>query len=193
MSLLRLSSPCSGDRCMIVSFPKYRWRLIEPIQILAVNLQTLPYQFKGLGILSIIVWLLDIILFLSILTGFSAKWLLFPATSYHQFSTEPELTYYFSTITVSLSTILEMTALVLGSTWSGWDTACAAFFWCLVVLALFCSVLPFWVSVRQEHVTVDNLPPTALYPAVSILSTSAAGAVVCTYTTLSTRAAQPIW
>lgn len=48
-----------------------------------------PEQFRGLGILSIIVWMLDLILFIAILAGFSAKWICFPASSYREFSTNP--------------------------------------------------------------------------------------------------------
>jgi len=81
----------------------------------------LPYQFPGLGILSIIVWLLDLLLF-SIITGiFTARWIYFPASTLKMFREEPEQTVYLSTVAISFSTLLEMTALVLAKTWKGWD------------------------------------------------------------------------
>lgn len=44
----------------------------------------------------------------------------------------------------------------------------------------------------MEKIEVKNLPPTALYPATAILSCASAGSVVCTYTSLSVRASEPI-
>ena len=100
--------------------------LLTPIlflaaQILAVNLQVLPYQFPGLGILSIIVWLLDLLLFILITCLFTLRWIYFPASTLKMFREEPEQTVYLSTIAISISTLLEMTAIVLGNTWKGWD------------------------------------------------------------------------
>lgn len=60
--------------------------------VLAVNLQTLPYQFDGLGIISIVIWAFDIILYLSILSSYAAKWILFPRTTSEHFDAEMELT-----------------------------------------------------------------------------------------------------
>lgn len=60
--------------------------------VLGVNLQVLPYQFKGLGIISIIIWAFDILLYFSILSCYAAKWILFPRTTSEHFDAEMELT-----------------------------------------------------------------------------------------------------
>lgn len=44
----------------------------------------------------------------------------------------------------------------------------------------------------MEQVSVENLPPTALYPVTAILSSASAGSVVVTYSSLSVRASFPV-
>lgn len=181
----------------------------DDIQILAVNLQTLPYQFNGLGILSIIVWMLDLLIFTAIVVTFGVRIALFPSSTVAHFEEEPEQTDYISTVSISISTLIEMTALVLGKDWYGWGNAIMVLWYCDVAISLVAAFLPYWIMIRMEKVSVENLPPTALYPAtggqvaysmvaianvyvLAILSSASAGSVVLSYCAISVRASLPV-
>ncbi|CAD6578846.1 MAG: hypothetical protein CYPHOPRED_000683 [Cyphobasidiales sp. Tagirdzhanova-0007] len=108
------------------------------------------------------------------------------------FRDHPEQAAYLSTIAVSASTLVEITAMVLGRTWAGWETAVMVLWYCDVALSIVAALAPYWIMFRHEHVHVENLSPTALYPATAILSSASAGSVVIAYTPLSVRASFPI-
>jgi len=159
---------------------------------LAATLQTLPYQFRGLGIISIVIWLFDVILFAAFVAIFIAKWISSPTALYRHFRTEPEKTFYISSFAITTSTLLNMFALVLGPTWKGWDVAAMVLYYVNVVFALVCTVLPFMIAFREEEVTFENMPPTALFPVTAILSSAASGSIVVHNSSLSVRASLPI-
>lgn len=107
-------------------------------------MQVLPYQFKGLSIISIIIWIFDLILYTLINIGFITRYIMFPSSTIKSIEDDPEQATYLSTVAISTSTIIEMTAMVLGKTWQGWDTAVMVLWYCSVVMALIAALVPYW-------------------------------------------------
>lgn len=159
---------------------------------LALNLQVLPYQFHGLGIISIVVFILDLMLWLTFITCFMMRCFSNSKATMELFEKEIEATDYLSTLSISASTLIEFMSIVT-RIWSGWEIVSMVLFYVDVAFALVASILPYWLMIRFEHVKVDNLPPTVLYPATAILSTASLGSVVCYYTALSVRATLPVF
>lgn len=139
-----------------------------------------------------IVWVLDLILFSVIAITFIARWIYFPAATAILFETDVEQTTYLSTTTVAMATLLEMAALVLGSTWNNWQYACYGMWWLLVVLSLVSSMTTYWLLIRDEEVHLSNLTATLNYPTLGLVATALTGSVIVNYTPISVKMAMPV-
>jgi len=168
------------------------WLLPMGTGILAVNLQTLPYQFDGLGIISIILWILAVIEWFALVLLFILRGIIYPTTTFKTFDESVEQAMYISVAGVASSTLVDMVALVLGRTWDGWGIAAMVMWYCDMTFSVLIALVPLWIIFRRDQVTMANLPPSAILPATAILSSAAAGAIVITYSDISVRAAQPV-
>ena len=88
----------------------------------------------------------DLLLFLSVCGLFASRWLLFPQKTMQSFRDHPEQAAYLSTIAVSASTLVEITAMVLGRTWAGWETAVMVLWYCDVALSIVAALAPYWYA-----------------------------------------------
>lgn len=156
-------------------------------------LRSLPYNFPGLFILATIFWVFSLILTAVLVGLFLAKWITFPASSYHELSHSPEITFFYSSLAITASTLLNAMAQIVGSTWSGWNIACVVLFWIDVPFAIACAIIPVFVAVRTQHIDLAGFPPTTFLPGTSLLSTGALGPIIVDKTGLSTRVSLPIW
>ena len=108
------------------------------------------------------------------------------------FEHDVEQTTYLSTTTIALATIIELTALIVGSRWDHWQYAVFAFWWLTVLVSLISTTSTYWLLIRDEKVAIDNLTPTLMYPATGLLATASAGSVLVSYTPLSIKLSQPV-
>lgn len=117
---------------------------------------------------------------------------MFPAKTRALFETDVEQTAYLSCSGVALATIVELTALIPGSTWNRWEVVSFSLWWVTVAYAMFGSAAVYWILIRHEQVHLHNLTPQLLYPLTAVLATCAAGSVVIQYTPLSTGLSLPV-
>jgi tellurite resistance protein TehA-like permease len=149
-------------------------------------------SFRDPDVISTVFYVLDIILFSLISAAFITRWFIFPAKTRALFETDVEQTAYLSCSGVALATIVELTALIPGSTWHRWEVVSFALWWVTVAYALFGSAAVYWILIRHEQVHLHNLTPQLLYPLTAVLATCAAGSVVMQYTPLSTGLSLPV-
>lgn len=120
--------------CTIANFDLRLFAVCLATGILAVNFQVLPYQFNGLGIISIIFWVAEMLLFFTFLALFCTRAIIFPKSLKGYLGDDIESPFYIATIPISLTLIVQMTALVLnGRTWAGFDTVALVFWYILLV------------------------------------------------------------
>lgn len=146
----------------------------------------------SLDVISTVFYVLDLILFSMISAAFITRWFMFPAKTRALFETDVEQTAYLSCSGIALATIVELTALIPGSTWSRWEVVSFSLWWVTVAYALFGSAAVYWILIRHEQVHLHNLTPQLLYPLTAVLATCAAGSVVIQYTPLSTGLSVPV-
>lgn len=183
--------PNSGHAAL-KSFTPQLFTICMGTGILSVLMYNNPYQFRGLQVIAVVFWLIDLVLFISICSIFVLRWIWFTKSTARMFESEVEQTTYLSTTTIAASTIVEMISLVCGSTWKNWQYASFAFWWATVLLALISATTTYWLLIRDEQVSIANLSPTLLYPTTGLLATASAGSVLVSYTTLSVRLAVPV-
>lgn len=144
-----------------------------------------------IGTISIVIWLIDLTLFVTIATAFLTRWVLYPGKTAKLFETDVEQTTYLSASSIAFATLIEMLSLICGASWTGWEKVSYGFWWVAVALALVASTTTYFLLIRDEQVNLDNLHPTLLYPVTGIVATASSGSVVITYTPLETYLAQP--
>jgi tellurite resistance protein TehA-like permease len=74
--------------------------------LLSLLLHELPYQFRGLKTISIVVWGLDIVLFSFLFSIFLLRWLKYPHETWKMFEYNVELTVYFACLTIGSPSFL---------------------------------------------------------------------------------------
>lgn len=117
---------------------------------------------------------------------------MFPAETRDLFETDVEQTAYLACSGIALATLVELTALIPGSTWHRWEYVSFSFWWVTVAYTLFGSAAVYWILIRHEQVHLHNLTPQLLYPLTAVLATCSAGSVVMQYTPLSTGLSLPV-
>ncbi len=143
-------------------------------------------------IIADIVWIIDILLFTSILAVFLTRWILYPRATTQLFSHDVEMTAYLSTMTIALATLSELVSVVLGKYWNRWDVVAFAFWWCVVGFSVITTTASYWILIRDEEVSLENLSPTLLYPVMGVLATAKCGTTVVQYTGISDGKALPV-
>lgn len=172
--------------------------------ILAVLLHNNPYQFRGLGescrpftltiigTISVIMFILDLVLFTVISATFLTRWICFTRSTALMFESDVEQTTYLSTTTIAAATLTELVSLVCGSTWHSWQYVSFAFYWATVALTLVSATTTYWLLIRDEEVHLSNLSPTLMYPTTGLVATASSGSVLINYTPLSVGLSMPV-
>ena len=146
--------------------------------IVSTLLHQLPYQFSGLGVLSNVVFVLNVFLFTLFLGVSVARYALWPkvwwAMLYH-----PQQSLFVGTFSMGFATIVNMLALSCVPAWGqnfAWFVwAC---WWLDAALSLaICVALPFFQFTRHVH-SLDQMTGVWLLPMVTTTVASASGGIV---------------
>lgn len=137
--------------------------------------------------------MLTIVLFLLYLAIYLLRALLFPRHVAHQLANNIMETACLASISITFTTIIQMIALTLPSTWGhGWGMAAWVLWWINMVMALLCVVGIPYVFTRLEPPGTDSVPPAVLLPVIAALTIAAGGGVVCRYGAVSPALQVPV-
>lgn len=100
-----------------------QWFLIpQGSGIVAITLHQLHYQFQGLGIIANIFWAITILTLIGFLLIYVWRAVLFPRHVVRQYTSNFMETACLCSISIALTTIIQMMALTLTPSWSpGWE------------------------------------------------------------------------
>lgn len=161
--------------------------------IIATILHQLHYQFNGLGIIAEIFWVLTIVLFICYLAIYLLRALLYPRYVAQQLANNIMETACLASISIVFTTIIQMIALTLPSTWGhGWGMVAYALWWINMVMAITSVVGIPYVFTRLEPPGTDSVPPAVMLPVIAALTIAAGGGVVCRYGALSPALQVPV-
>lgn len=171
-----------------------QWFLIpQGSGIIAVILNRLNYQFNGLEILSIIVWLYAIVLLAVCLFFYLLRIILYPRHVARALRTSLVETACLSSISITFTTIIQMAALVLVSDWGpGWGIVVYILWWINTAMAVITCVGIPYVFIKLQPPGIKAVTPSILLPLISVLTSAAGGAVVCQYGNLSAELQVPV-
>lgn len=146
--------------------------------ITSILLHQLPYQFKGLDIISNIIFGLNVVLFLLFLSFSIARYTIWP-TMLPTMLYHPVQALFLGTFAMGLATIVNMCAL---SAAPAWGPGFAIFTWILwwidAVFAVCISIgLPFLQFTRHTQ-SLDQITGVWLLPVVAPIVSAASGGIV---------------
>ena len=183
----------SALRFALYNFSSQWFLLPQGTGILSIILHQLDYQFRGLAIISQILWVLTIVLLLGFLVIYLARTCVFPAMVRQQLQTNIMETACLSSISIAFTTIIQMIVLNVVREWSrGWGVAALGLWWINTALAtIACIGIPY-ILATLEAPGIDSLQPSILLPAISALTLAAGGGVICRYGELNASLQLPV-
>lgn len=146
--------------------------------IVSILLHELPYQFKGLGIISNIIFGLNVLLFLLFLSVTLARYTIWPRMILIMLF-HPGQSLFLGTFAMGLATIVNMCALSASPAWGpGFTTFTWVLWWIDAVVSLvICIGLPFLQFTRHKQ-SIDQITGVWLLPVVSTVVAAASGGIV---------------
>lgn len=167
--------------------------------IIAILMHQLPYQFRGLGVLSTIVFMIAFILLICFSILFTGRLLRFGKTAYHEITdniTDLSLLACWPISWLLLSSLVSL--IVSTANWGGHAFTIVAYvmwwFGAAWILATYFFILI--TMIRRQKTATDaggRLPPLILVPAMGIATTASTGGLIANYSSgISARMAVPI-
>ena len=146
--------------------------------ITSILLHQLPYQFDGLGIISNIIFGLNVFLFMLFLGISIARYIIWPQL-FHIMLFHPTQSLFLGTFAMGMATIITMCAISAAPAWgAGFATFTWVLWWINAVLSLaICIGLPFIQFTRHVQ-SLDKITAVWFLPVVTTIVCSATGGLV---------------
>jgi tellurite resistance protein TehA-like permease len=168
-----------------------RWFLVpQGTGILAIALWELPYQFNGLNVIAIILWVLTICQFLLILALYILRAVKFPIYYLALLSTDTTEVACLASAVVTLTSIVQMLGLLVGD--NGWAVAVYALWWICMGSSFLAVVSIPYVFAHVNPPGIAQLLPNSQLPLVAVITAAAAGGSICQIAALSTGLQVPL-
>ncbi|TPX13066.1 uncharacterized protein E0L32_006492 [Thyridium curvatum] len=171
---IRQASPL---RAAILSFSSIWFLIPQGTGITSTVLFRLDYQFRGLDIISYIVWGFTAVSLLLMLVLYATRTALDPRHVVASLGHNAGEVACFSSVSIAFTSCVQMVALALGHI-PGWATAACILWWVNMGLALVaCTIIPYYYLHVQPPGAQQILPVTQL-PLVAAITLAAGGGVV---------------
>jgi tellurite resistance protein TehA-like permease len=171
-----------------------QWLLIpQGTGIIAVILHDLGFQFDGLGVIADAFWGLTTLLLLLSLLLYTLRLILYPKVVTTALATDIAETGGLASISITFTTIIQMIALTLVSSWSPrWGLVAYVLWWINTAMAIAACIGIPYVFVKYEPPGMSALSPATQLPLISALTAAAGGAIICSYGELNNRLQVPV-
>ncbi|KAI8877885.1 hypothetical protein K501DRAFT_197146 [Backusella circina FSU 941] len=195
-----MSGVSPNDRCTCGEkkiFPRPLSKLSKPIEaihhftpswfsitmgtgILSVLLQVFPFQFRGLHVIAIIVFVLNVVIYCIFTIMSIARYTMFPSV-FSLMLNHSAQSLFLGTIPMGLTTIINF--IIVGLTQHfDWALNLAFVLWCidLFLTLLSCLVVPYYIIVHHDH-QIESMNGTWLLPIVPAVVHSASGGLLANH------------
>ncbi|KAB8077468.1 voltage-dependent anion channel [Aspergillus leporis] len=147
--------------------------------IASILLNTLPYNGTWLYWISVVLFALNVVLFVSFLLITALRYLLYPDI-FPVMITHPAQSLFLGTFPMGLATIINMFCFVCVPVWGTWASYFAWGLWIMdaVISVLTCFVLPFIMMTRKSETVLSSMSAAWLLPIVACVVCAASGSIV---------------
>lgn len=170
------------------------WFLIpQGTGVISVSLYRLNYQFPGLSIIAIVVWIYTMALLVICLFLYFLRIILYPQHVARALKTDIGETSSLASISITCTTIIQMVAFVLAPRWGQeWGIVVYVLWWINTAMAVTAVMVIPYVFVKIQPPGVKAIAPGVLLPLISALTSAAGGGTICTEANLSARLQVPV-
>jgi hypothetical protein len=158
-----LSQSTSSALVALYNFTSQWFLIPQGTGIIGVILHPSNYQFKGLDIISYIVWLLTIVMLACMLAIYVLRYTAFPHMVTRSLGRGMSESACLASISISFTSIIQMMvlALVQGGWGKGWAIAAYVLWWINVAMAVLCVVVVPFIYIRLYPNGVPHLSPAS--------------------------------
>lgn len=171
-----------------------QWFLVpQGTGIIALILHQLDYQFSGIEVISVVIWIYTITLLALCLLAYLLRVILYPRHVARVLRTSIVETACLASIPITFTSIIQMTTLVLVHSWGkAWGIVSFVLWWINTGMVLVAVMVIPYVFVKVQPPGVRAILPGVLLPLISALTSAAGGGVICIYGQISPRLQVPI-
>lgn len=149
--------------------------------IVSILLHNLPFQFPGLKVIGVVIFCLNVLLFVVFFGISCLRYILYPIV-FPRMLRHPTQSLFLGTLPMGFATIVNMVVFACIPAFGGkWVTVAWVLWWVDSVVAAVIAVgVPFVMFTRHDH-SVSSVTGVWLQPSVSTIVASASGAIVAPY------------
>ncbi|PVU91802.1 hypothetical protein BB559_003960 [Furculomyces boomerangus] len=143
-----------------------------------ILIYTLPYQFRGCHEIGLILFTLNVFLFILFSIILISKYIFYSGT-FRKMIEHPMQSMFVGAIPIGLDTIINSIIFMFPKNTHSWSPTLGLILWSVnIALTLFsCLVIPFYKMVIQEH-SLDKMYATWILPIVPAVVVASSGSVV---------------
>ncbi|KAK4548671.1 hypothetical protein LTR36_009582 [Oleoguttula mirabilis] len=152
--------------------------------ILSIIMHELPYQFNGLGILSTIMFVFNIVLFAAMFTVLMLRCILYPRAIVKACSTNLTELVMMGAVPIAWFTIVAQVGLTASTaTWGGhaWFLVAYVMWWVGTFVMCIVAITVIVVIAKTDIVNVESLNPSMVIPFVGTATDAVVGAILINY------------
>jgi len=181
-------------RAALLSFSTTWFLVPQGTGIIGVILLRLDYQFHGLAVISYLFWVSTGLQLLAMISLYGLRCALFPRRVAGSLRNKPGEMDGLASISISLTSVLQMTAIVLvPNGHSSWAAAVYGLWWANAAVAAVAAVgIPFATTRLHPPGGLATLPPRARLPLIAALTAAAGAGTVCSSVVLGSDLLAPV-
>lgn len=145
--------------------------------VISSLLETLPFQFRGLRTISIIIFMINIIIFCVLTLLSIARYIIFPSL-FNITLNHPQQSMFIGAIPMGLSTIVSYCSLVIIKEYS-WGTNLTFVLWCIQLFftGFSCFVVPYYIFIHHNH-SLETMNCAWILPVIPGVFIAASGGLL---------------
>ncbi|TVY82220.1 Sulfite efflux pump SSU1, partial [Lachnellula suecica] len=186
----------SPFRAMVQDFSPVWFTWCMNAGIIAILLHQLPYQFRGLHVLSTIAFVIDLVLFIIFSLIFLTRFAWFKRQAYYEITDDTNELALGACWPIAWQTISSLTCLIASNaSWGGHAFTLVGYvmWWIGTGWTVAYLLFTFITMIRRHNVAKQKLPPTIVIPAVAVSTAATTGGLIAIYSdNISARLAVPI-
>ncbi|KAE8146584.1 voltage-dependent anion channel [Aspergillus avenaceus] len=186
----QLSSPAS---IALWNFSSQWFLIPQGSGILAIILHQLDYQFRGLEIISEVVWVYTIVLLALTVLIYLIRIIKYPRHVAKLLRSRVPEVSGLASISITFTTIIQMIALTITRDWgSSWGLVAFILWWINTAMAVIAVIGIPYIAIQLQSPNIECLTPSLLLPLIATLTSAAGGGVICQYGEINHRLQVPI-
>ncbi|KAK0318851.1 hypothetical protein LTR82_010273 [Friedmanniomyces endolithicus] len=164
--------------------------------ILSILMHQLPYQFRGLGVLSTIMFVFNVVLFAIFFAILMLRVILYPRALVQSVTSDITECATMSTPVIAWFTITAQIGLTVSqASWGGhaWFLVAYVFWWIGTFFTIAIAVAVFAIISKHDMANAESITPALVVPFVATATDAVTGALIVTYSHgVTARLAVPV-